>query len=130
MSIVDQIGEIIQKQGLTFKSVERACGLGNGTIKRWEYQSPRLDGLLKVSNYLHVALDTLVNGKDGVPAAEPWNTPLESELIRMFHYINDRDKETVFDFITALYLKTCGKKISAYEDLCKHTEEKEEAVML
>lgn len=61
-SLVNRIESLIKGKGLTFKSVERECGLGNGTIKRWSEQSPRLDKLILVSKYLNVSLDYLVFG--------------------------------------------------------------------
>ena len=46
---VDRIEQAIKEKGSNFKRVERECGLGNGTIKRWGEQSPRLDKLVLVS---------------------------------------------------------------------------------
>ena len=62
MTLVDRISQIAKDKGLTFRAIERELGLGNGTIKRWEVQSPRLDRLIKVAEYLQVSLDTLVFG--------------------------------------------------------------------
>ena len=53
--LVDRIGATIKEKGLTFNRVEHDCGLGNGTIKRWGDQSPRLDKLVRVSEYLDVS---------------------------------------------------------------------------
>ena len=52
MTLVDRISQIAKDKGLTFRAIERELGLGNGTIKRWEVQSPRLDRLIKVAEYL------------------------------------------------------------------------------
>lgn len=38
--LVDRIEQAIKEKGSNFKRVERECGLGNGTIKRWGEQSP------------------------------------------------------------------------------------------
>ena len=62
MTLVDRISKMAKERGLTFKALEREAGLGNGTIKRWEVQSPRLDGLIKVAEYLQVSLDAIVFG--------------------------------------------------------------------
>lgn len=62
MSIVDRLQAIVKERGTTFKQLERDVGLGNGTIRRWEEQSPRLDKLTKVADYLQVSLDFLVYG--------------------------------------------------------------------
>ena len=61
--LVDRIEQAIKEKGSNFKRVERECGLGNGTIKRWGEQSPRLDKLVLVSEYLQISLDYLVFGR-------------------------------------------------------------------
>ena len=78
MSIVDRLQSIVKERGTTFKQLERDVGLGNGTIRRWEEQSPRLDKLTKVADYLHVSLDFLVYGRSvSEPAA---SSKLELDL--------------------------------------------------
>lgn len=62
VELIERIEAILKKKGLTFNRVEHDCGLGNGTIKRWREQSPRLDKLVTVSEYLDVSLDFLVFG--------------------------------------------------------------------
>ena len=62
-SLIDRIEHVIKARGTNFKRVERECGLGNGTIKRWAEQSPRLDKLALVSEHLQVSLDYLVFGR-------------------------------------------------------------------
>ena len=62
-SLIDRIEHVIKARGTNFKRVERECGLGNGTIKRWGEQSPRLDKLALVSEHLQVSLDYLVFGR-------------------------------------------------------------------
>lgn len=116
MSLVDRIAAIAKERRLTFKALERECGLGNGTIKRWEKQSPRLDGLLKVANYLQVPLDVLVSDSsetatscDGVKLSQA-----ETDLVAMFRILGERDRETAFDFVTMLYEKASGEKGSIY----------------
>ena len=60
--LVNRLEKCIKEKGSNFKRVERECGLGNGTIKRWSEQSPRLDKLVIVAEYLQVSLDYLVFG--------------------------------------------------------------------
>lgn len=131
MTLVDRIGQIAKDRGLTFKSLEREAGLGNGTIKRWEVQSPRLDGLIKVAEYLQVSLDTLVFGSsqtannsenktyfniarlkheqglicDGSPLTDE-----EADLIAMFRLFPSHEQEDVFDLVYFKYKKYVEKK--------------------
>lgn len=47
-------------KGITFASLERACGLGNGTIGKWRKSRPRYDNIKKVADYLGCTIDELV----------------------------------------------------------------------
>lgn len=60
--LVGRIETLAKEKGLSLNRIERTVGLGNGTIKRWQTQSPRLDRLLLVAQCLDVSLDYLVSG--------------------------------------------------------------------
>ena len=60
--LVDRIETLAGEKGLSLNRIERTLGLGNGTIRRWKHQSPRLDRLLLVAQCLDVSLDFLVSG--------------------------------------------------------------------
>lgn len=60
--LVGRIETLAKEKGLSLNRIERTVGLGNGTIKRWQTQSPRLDKLLLVAQCLDVSLDYLVSG--------------------------------------------------------------------
>ncbi|HWP52205.1 MAG TPA: helix-turn-helix transcriptional regulator, partial [Clostridia bacterium] len=146
MSIVERLEAVIKKRGSNFKRVERECGLGNGTIKRWETQSPRLDKLVKVSEYLQVSLDALVFGGsesetinteaeddstsqprfevycDGVPLTET-----EADLVAMFRFLDGKSREYAFDSVTMLYEKATGEKGSTYSTYTDTSEEQKSA---
>ena len=122
MSIVDRLQSIVKERGTTFKQLGRDVGLGNGTIRRWEEQSPRLDKLTKVADYLHVSLDFLVYGCsvsepaasskleldlraekerggltcDGLPLSED-----EVDLIAMYRLLPPSHREELFDWPTS-----------------------------
>ena len=86
--LIGRIETAIKEKGLTFNRVEHDCGLGNGTIKRWQDQSPRLEKLIAVAGYLDVSLDYLVFGSlkseklcDGVPLSDD-----EQDIVAMSQY--------------------------------------------
>lgn len=60
--LVGRIEMLAKEKGLTIKALERMAGVGNGSIRRWQTQSPRLDRLLLVAGCLDVSLDYLVSG--------------------------------------------------------------------
>ena len=131
MSIVDRLQIIAKERGTTFKQLERDVGLGNGTIRRWEEQSPRLDKLTKVANYLHVSLDFLVYGRsisepsissefeidlreekerqgltcDGLPLSED-----EIDLIAMYRLLPPSHREELFDLVYFKYKRIVEQK--------------------
>lgn len=128
--LVDRIEGIIKEKGSNFKRIERECGLGNGTIKRWKEQSPRLDKLILVSEYLQVSLDYLVFGRihsetfeDGDPCDLERikreqglicdGSPLSSEetdLVAMYRLLPDQVKEDMFEQVYCLYRKYAERK--------------------
>lgn len=131
MRLVNNISIIAKERGLTFKALEREAGLGNGTIKRWEVQSPRLDGLIKVADYLHISLDELVYGERTKEAEDAINldrykaeqglvcdgSPLseaETDLVAMFRLLPPSHQEELFDL--------------TYFKYRRHVEEKRESI--
>lgn len=135
--LVSRIEIIVKKKGLNFSRVEQACGLGNSTIKRWSTQSPRLDKLVIVAQYLNVSLDYLVFGtpqladSDDTPNGELFDleayknaqgltcdgSPLneaETDLIAMFRLLPSSHQEELFDL--------------TYFKYKRHVEEKRESI--
>lgn len=131
MSIVNRLQAIAKERGTTFKQLEREIGLGNGTIRRWEEQSPRLDKLTKVADFLHISLDYLVYGKSTLESGENSESELdprtvqeaqklmcdgspledeEADLVAMYRLLPDYKQEDVFDIIYTLYQKHVERK--------------------
>ncbi len=129
-SLIDRIEHVIKARGTNFKRVERECGLGNGTIKRWAEQSPRLDKLALVSEHLQVSLDYLVFGRSCSETSTDGDTldleaakreqglvcdgsPLdniEADLVAMFRLLPEEEREDVFDIVHLKYKRRLGKK--------------------
>lgn len=130
--LVDRIEQAIKEKGSNFKRVERECGLGNGTIKRWGEQSPRLDKLVLVSEYLQISLDYLVFGRSCSETAQENDrnaafehlkqeqgltcdgSPLEDEeadLIAMYRLLPEEHRRTFLtSFISNIESTSNGKK--------------------
>lgn len=111
MSLVSNIEKVCKERGLTFKALERAAGVGNGTIRRWEVQSPRLDGLLKVADYLHMTIDELLLESSETTTSSSHSpscdgvtlSPMECDLIAMFRLLPRNSQEEVFDLVYFKY---------------------------
>lgn len=132
--LVNRIEKRIKEKRTNFKRVEQELGLGNGTIKRWSTQSPRLDKLVPVAEYLQVSLDYLVFGSsvsetstngdrpdleaekerqgltcDGLPLSED-----EVDLVAMYRLLPPSHREEIFDLVYFKYKR--------------HVEEKKESI--
>ena len=144
-SLVDRIETKIKEKGLNFKRVERDCGLGNGTIKRWSEQSPRLDKLVSVAEYLQVSLDFLVFGSEsetslngesidletfkqeqGLACDGSPLSPIETDLVAMFRLLPPSHQEELFDLVYFKYKRTVEeKKESIYSTYFDENDEEE-----
>ena len=60
--IFDNIRALCAERGVSVCRLEREAGIGNGVIRKWNKQSPRVDKLLPVADYFGVTLDELVRG--------------------------------------------------------------------
>ena len=131
MTIVERLQTLAKEKGTNFKQLEADCGIGNGVIRRWDIQSPRLDKLVKVADYLNISLDYLVYGRspsesgdgheegvdpkatqeaqkllcDGSPLDEE-----EADLVAMYRLLPDYRKEDVFDIVHTIYQKHVERK--------------------
>lgn len=132
--LIQRIEEAAKGKGLTFNRIERDCGLGNGTIKHWSTQSPRLDKLVLVADYIGVSLDYIVHGTlrtdsspkgeepdleaekerqgltcDGLPLAED-----EVDLVAMYRLLPPSHREEIFDLVYFKYKREVEEKKRLY----------------
>lgn len=63
VSIVANIKKIALEKNLTIKQIGKESGVGENAIYRWDKQNPNLSSLKKVSNYLNISIDELIESK-------------------------------------------------------------------
>lgn len=63
MSLVKTIQDLCSSKNLTLIGLEREVGLGRGTIRNWDKNSPSIDKLQKVAEYFNVSIDSLISGE-------------------------------------------------------------------
>lgn len=134
MSFYERLITLIEEKNLTIRKVERECGLANASIRRWVTQSPRLDSVVSVANYLHVSVDYLALGScekttNETPGVELEDikraqgltcdgSPLdniEADLVAMFRLLPPSHREEVFDLVYFKYKRhTDREKESIY----------------
>ena len=138
-NFIERLEKTAQERGVSFFRVERDLQLGNGTIKRWAEQSPRLDKLVSVAKYLNVSLDYLVFGTlhpesspsgDGEPDLERVKReqglacdglPLdeaEVDLVAMFRLLPPSHQEEVFDLVYFKYKRHVEQKKESIFSTC------------
>lgn len=54
-----------KEKGISISGLEKACGLGNATIKGWRESSPRIENLEKVASFFGCTVDDLL--RPGTP---------------------------------------------------------------
>lgn len=55
--IFDNVKKLCDERRISIASLEKAIGLGNGTISGWKSSNPRVDILKKVADYFGVPLE-------------------------------------------------------------------------
>lgn len=58
--MVSVIKALCQSRKTTIKAVEKAVGLGNGTIRRWDAHAPNVDSVVAIAQYFGVSVDYLL----------------------------------------------------------------------
>lgn len=59
--IAEKIEILCQKRGINISKLEKECGIGNGTISRWNKSYPRTDTLKKVADYFGVSIEYFIS---------------------------------------------------------------------
>lgn len=89
MSIVTRVQEIAEKKHTTIKAIERAIGIANGSIRRWDESSPSCEKAKKVAEHLDISLEWLITGKTGDYTAE------EQEIINAYRRQDEGTRRAV-----------------------------------
>lgn len=50
--LYEKVEAVCKEKGVSIAKLEKDCGIGNATIRRWDKSFPRIDTLKKVANYL------------------------------------------------------------------------------
>ena len=72
-------------------AIENECGLGHGVIGRWNSNSPSIDKVEIIANFLSVSIENLITGK------EPGNLIFEEQQrVNLYRQADDRGKRSIF----------------------------------
>lgn len=93
MSLVERIKKLADSQHLSLAALERECGLGNGTIRKWDWQSPSIDRALKIANRLGVSLEYLATGSNETL------DPNEQQVLELYRKLPIYDQRDTIDIM-------------------------------
>ena len=64
--IYENVNRLCEKHGISICALEKACGIGNGTIGRWPNGSaaPRVDKVKAIADYFGVTVDDLLKEQE------------------------------------------------------------------
>lgn len=63
-TLFDRIQKLCKNRNITIAALERECGLGNATIKKWGTSTPSGDKLSRVADHFGVSTDYLLGREE------------------------------------------------------------------
>lgn len=97
MTLVERIRLVAEQNGTNFKQIEEAVGIGNGNIRRWDTNSPRVNTFLKVADLLNVSTDYLLRGHEFNKVER-----FDGELFALVASLNQQHKSELKGYINRM----------------------------
>lgn len=98
MDLYNKIKILASKHEISIRSLEEKLGFGNGTIRRWQTQTPGIDKVLKVADYFDVSIDYLL-GRNQVNSSRLTNPDAELLATHLNKTFTDNDMAKIIDYI-------------------------------
>lgn len=100
MDLYEKIKLLAEGQKISIRRLEENLGYGNGTIRRWEKQTPGIDKIQSVADYFNVSVDYLLGREEAITQKE---TELRKALenVRSFdgEEMTENDKEAIIAYM-------------------------------
>lgn len=120
MGIVDRIQELANKAGLSIAALERATGLSNGLIKKWQNQSPSCDKIIALANYLNTSVEYILLGKQ----AETQYSDDVKSLLDYYNKLSSMEKGIVLGKAETLAELAAERAAEQERTQCKNADNK------
>lgn len=91
MNIYELVKLLADERNMKIAEVERACGLGNATIKAWANSYPRVDKLYLVSDFFKVPMEYFLTGNRKPMVCDE----MENELLKAYRGSNAMGKARI-----------------------------------
>lgn len=98
-----RIIEKIKEMGLSCSAVERKLGFGNGAIRRFDTNSPSIEKIKLLSDFLNVSLEWLVFGEENGLSTLTNN---EKEILRILNRLNSEKDQAKLIGYAECYVDT------------------------
>jgi len=98
MGLRDVIKDLAVKKKISVAELERTLGFGNGSISKWNKQSPSVDKLNKVADYFDVSVDYLLGRTNTRSKKDNSKVALDNNDIIMTwrgQPLSDEDREMI-----------------------------------
>lgn len=106
MSIKSRIKDLASNRHISIAELERSLDFANGSISKWDKQSPSSDRLLKVANYFGVTTDYLLGRESKADMVH--NMTVDEALGTVMSFdgkpVTDHDKKVMKDLLES-YLR-------------------------
>lgn len=79
MTVFDYVKVLADEKNLTIKAVETACGLSNGSIKKWTVSVPKADVLYQVAKFFGESIEYFLTGVRSSKSAD------EEIIVNAYH---------------------------------------------
>lgn len=110
--MLERILYVLKEKNLSCNFVERSLGFGNGAIKRFDKNSPSIDKIIALSNFLNISIEWLVEGKGEIYKNDKDNdvknnnlielSPIEKNFIKIYRELDDDTQSKFIDYIYEL----------------------------
>lgn len=94
--MLEKIQTLCKQKGISVSHLERELGFGRGSIYKWDKNSPSVDKLKKVADYLDVTVDNLLGRSNNTPAGIYLRLAKEAEEMGL----NERDVQLISATLT------------------------------
>lgn len=91
MSLKTRIKNLANEHEMSLTVLESKLGFGNGTITKWDKNTPNADKLNKVAQYFGVSMDYLLNGIDKNGLSEKDNRDIAKDLNSLKRKLTNRE---------------------------------------
>lgn len=89
--MVDTIKRLCKEKKTTIAAIERACGFGNGSIRKWDSASPAYERIKTVADFLGVSVSEITSEQKENPALQMENG-FDADTKELFDIWNSEDE--------------------------------------